>query len=758
MDPLRYYREVVVGDFEFGAPVGGVPEVRCGVFHEVHSGVTTRLWLDDRTLRLPPFGTDKDCLFVAYFACAEMSCFLQLGWQDPRNLLDLFAEYCREISGLPGRGRKLLNALDHYQLPRMAVSEKEEMRRLALRGGPYTGSEKQALLNYCEEDVQATVRLLFAMLPDIDLPRALLRGRFMPAVAKIERAGVPIDVDLWSRLRANWEAIKAHLVAAVDEGLGVYVPSGSRDVNPDSRLGSALLEAAAAHEVDPRHLWDVVDYLWEEERAAHAEVAEAVRAARKATGLTPRKCLAWEQSGYNYSTVPHLDVLARHLAGEYPALGIGPGYAAADVYEMVDHAGRLWERLRVPDPRARPKWDAGLLREAAEMVLATPEDDLRPSGPMRFSEDRFADYLVRHGCPWPRLESGRLALDDETFRLMAKAYPDEVGPLRELRHVLSQLKLRDLAVGPDGRNRCLLSPFGSKTGRNQPSNAKYIFGPSVFLRSLIRPSPGRAVAYLDWSQQELAIAAYLSNDPRMKEAYATGDFYLTFAKMAGAVPPDATAESHRGIRDQFKVLALGVLYGLSARGLALRLDEPLTRGRDLLDLHRQVFPTYWEWSDRVETEAMMFSELETCFGWKVHVPPGFDPSSRRPLANPRSLRNFMMQATGAEMMRIGCILATERGHTVCAVVHDALLIEVAEGAIDGEVAAVGEVMREASELVLPGFPLRTEAKTVRYPDRYSDKRGQKMWDTVLRVLACIEERRADPTVRGLVRELAAERT
>ena len=52
--------------------------------------------------------------------------------------------------------------------------------------------------------------------------------------------------------------------------------------------------------------------------------------------------------------------------------------------------------------------------------------------------------------------------------------------------------------GSDGRNRCLLSPFRSITGRNQPSNARFIFGPSCWLRSLIQPEPGRAVAYVDW--------------------------------------------------------------------------------------------------------------------------------------------------------------------------------------------------------------------------------------------------------------------
>src|SRR5258707_14438989 len=99
-------------------------------------------------------------------------------------------------------------------------------------------------------------------------------------------------------------------------------------------------------------------------------------------------------------------------------------------------------------------------------------------------------------------------------------------------------------VGADGRNRCLLSPFRSRTGRNQPSNTRFIFGPGSWMRGLIVPEPGWGVAYLDWEQQEFGIAAYLSGDPNMIAAYESGDPYLAFAKMAGAVPEWATKESH----------------------------------------------------------------------------------------------------------------------------------------------------------------------------------------------------------------------
>jgi hypothetical protein len=336
----------------------------------------------------------------------------------------------------------------------------------------------------------ALAKLLPAMLPGIDLPRALVRGRYMAAAARMESAGVPIDTETLGALRSNWDKIKGRLVEAVDREYGVYVPTG-RAPNPESTLGAEVLRVAADHDVDPYPLFHAVREAWREDRAAGAEFQEALKAARKATGLTVNRISAWEESGKDYSTWPGLDVKARELAAELVA-SVGPECRS--------------DRLT-------------------------------------FSADRWARWLADHGIPWPWLESGALDLCDNTFRMMAKAHP-EVAPIRELRHALSQLRLNDLAVGPDGRNRCLLSAFRARTSRNQPSNSHFIFGPSCWLRGLIPPEAGRAVAYVDGEQQEFGIAAALSEDRAMMEAYTSGDPYLTFAKQAAAVPADATRETH----------------------------------------------------------------------------------------------------------------------------------------------------------------------------------------------------------------------
>ena len=118
--------------------------------------------------------------------------------------------------------------------------------------------------------------------------------------------------------------------------------------------------------------------------------------------------------------------------------------------------------------------------------------ELDPQGEIfegvHFREARFASWLANQGIAWPRLKSGRLALDDKTFRGQCRRFP-KVEPYRQLRSLLSKLRLNKLSVGADGRNRCLLSPFSSRTGRNQPSNSRFIFGVASWLRGLVQPPP-----------------------------------------------------------------------------------------------------------------------------------------------------------------------------------------------------------------------------------------------------------------------------
>jgi hypothetical protein len=335
------YNAIVVADseFEFCGRDGNRPRPVCMVAKDLRSGQEWRIWRGEFPPR-PPFPTGPDAVFVAFVASAELGCFRALGWPMPARILDLYAEFRNRVNGIIG-DRSLIAAINYFGLDAISVVHKRQMIDLILTGGPWTDQERADIFDYCAGDVDALERLLPVMLPQIDLPRALLRGRYMAAASAMERNGVPIDVTTLELLRARWGDIKDQLIAEIDKDFGVY---------------------------DGIH----------------------------------------------------------------------------------------------------------------------------------FREQLFEQLLLHLGIPWERLESGRLCLEDDVWREMARAYPI-ISPLRELRHALSDLRLNDLSVGDDGRNRTTLKTFGSKTGRNQPSNSNYIFGPSVWLRGLIKPPPGHAVAYIDWS-------------------------------------------------------------------------------------------------------------------------------------------------------------------------------------------------------------------------------------------------------------------
>ena len=94
-----------------------------------------------------------------------------------------------------------------------------------------------------------------------------------------------------------------------------------------------------------------------------------------------------------------------------------------------------------------------------------------------------------------------------------------------------------------------------------------------------------------------------------------------------------------------------------------------------------------------------------------------------------------MQANGAEMLRIACILMTEAGIRVCAPVHDAVLVEAPLEELEARVQQAQELMSEASRQVLGGFALTTDADIYRYPERYRDEeRGGAFWDKVIGLL------------------------
>jgi DNA polymerase-1 len=577
------FKEIIALDFEFHGEglfrSGARPVPVCLVAKSLVTGRVWRLWQDELG-PAPPFPVDDDTLFIAFYSSAEWGCFLSLGWPLPQCVFDPFVEFRRETNGMVRdelfKGKQdLLHALSYHGIYTITSAQKHAERELVLRGGPWTLEERARILAYCETDVDPLAALLERMLAALTLRpkglrQALLRGRYMVAVACMEYAGVPLDMPTLSRLRAHWDDIKLKLIAEIDADYGVYEGTTFR------------------------------------------------------TGL-------------------------------------------------------------------------------------------------------FASYLVRNRMDWPRTETGRLSLEHDTFKAMEPRYP-HVRPLMDLRHALGEMRLESLAAGPDGRNRTLLSPFGARTGRNTPSNTEFIFGPAVWLRSLIRPGEGRSLAYVDWSSQEIAVAAVLSQEQALLDAIAAGvDPYMAFARMAGLAPPDATKVSHPHVREMCKTCMLGICYGMGKGLLSVRTGLDVHQTARLLAKVRRTFPTLCEWSDSAVSGADLRGYSSTVFGWPLLTSKNLRTTTQK---------NFPVQANAAEMLRLACCFATERGVQVCAPVHDALLIEADSDRLDEALATARAAMAEASGIVLRGLVIGTDVNRTTWPGRYVDakERGEVMWGRVTGIL------------------------
>jgi DNA polymerase I len=372
------FRQIVTGDFEFKQNRGERPTVHLGVFHELVSGREIQLRGSALTHDNMGFLYEPGTLFCAHSTTAELSCLLALGLPLPELVLDTFIETRCLTNGRPGIGSAgLLDTCLYFGIPAMSSITKKANQQLAIRGN-FSPEEWDRLGAYCNEDVNAVDAVLGKLEPYINLREALLRGRFMRAISKVEHQGIPLDVSALGVLRSAWDFIQDKLI---------------RDVDPD-------------HEIFDKN---------------------------------------------------------------------------------------------------------------------------------SFRQERWLEWVNREGIAWPLLPSGRPDLEHETFRDMAAVYP-QVRPIHELRSSLAKMRLHDLAVGQDGRNRCYLAPFRTATGRNAPSTSEFVWGSAAWLRGLVQPQPGYGLAYIDWSAQELAISAWLSGDLGLQNSYLTNDPYIDFAKLARAVP------------------------------------------------------------------------------------------------------------------------------------------------------------------------------------------------------------------------------
>lgn len=328
-----------------------------------------------------------------------------------------------------------------------------------------------------------------------------------------------------------------------------------------------------------------------------------------------------------------------------------------------------------------------------------------------WSQEGFRELVCAKGYSWERTESGKLKLADDYLKAQSKRYP-ELQLLYQIRKLCSALRstdLRDL-ITPAGYIKPPVFTFSQKTGRNSPKPSKgFLLNLPPWMRSVIRPKSGMVFVGADWAQQEIAIGAVLSGDDNLLAAYNNpdGDVYLALAKMAGAVPPDATKQSHPLERQTFKAIQLGLGYGKGANSLALdvyeancnsngkhllSMEEAQYRAETIYEWHQDYFQQYWDWLRDSVDQARTDEYLRSVDGWTYFV--GDDVRDTQ-------LLNFPLQSAGAAMMRRATIHIHNAGmlDLVCSL-HDAFYINCQIQQQDEHVRTLVRCMDSACQDIL----------------------------------------------------------
>lgn len=374
----------------------------------------------------------------------------------------------------------------------------------------------------------------------------------------------------------------------------------------------------------------------------------------------------------------------------------------------------------------------------------------------------FEAYVEEMGLAdtWPRSETSRKCKQDKETLKDYKADPtlEAYRVCKESRNQIKYFRpvgFKNIAqnLGSDHRIRVLLSPFASKTGRNQPSVAKgYIFGMSTWIRPLIEHED-LIIQGADFSAQEIALQGFVSEDNAFLEAYASGDPYVWFAGMTGLLPAgvkkgekgftlDGELMSKdqqlycKGVRNVCKALTLGVGFGMGLDKLGASLTK--ARVASLPDDQQAILSKARLVSATAELKALAKEILDavrvyagvgpgstlipasqsaavykgyhqkvfrTYWAWRDKIIQRYHRDGFLKLSDgwvlftgedrPNTIANFPVQGTATAILRIAvrkCLLA---GLHVIAPLHDCIYILSAPAKREEELELLKKLMREA---------------------------------------------------------------
>jgi hypothetical protein len=293
---------------------------------------------------------------------------------------------------------------------------------------------------------------------------------------------------------------------------------------------------------------------------------------------------------------------------------------------------------------------------------------------------------------WPKRFNKDLCLKESTLLKLDNDYSKHLLIVKEL---IASRMLSLMVVDIDGRHRFYPNPFGTATGRERPYGASLMYLPKRYF-PIIKPTAGMVVVSFDYQQQEPAILASLAKDSKLMEAYQAGDIYQYIAKKG----PWSSLE-----RTDIKRMTIAFLYGADAFTLSNLLDVPMCMAKQWLVELRAIFKVQLQWLELYAHNAYQTGQV-SCLDWSMKV--GLH-------TKPKSIKNWPVQAAGADILRRTCLALGEADINVIFCQHDSIMVELKAENYKDSCELVQRIMMDSSKAVLDGFQLKTKVEYEAFP-------------------------------------------
>jgi DNA polymerase-1 len=366
--------------------------------------------------------------------------------------------------------------------------------------------------------------------------------------------------------------------------------------------------------------------------------------------------------------------------------------------------------------------DAALLaqqgRELGHKMIELEERAYREAGqPFNLNSPKQIGeiFFERLGLPVVKKTStGVPSTDEDVLERLALDYPLpktllEYRALAKLKSTYTD-KLPRMVNAATGRVHTTYGQATAVTGRlasNDPNlqNIPVRTGEGRRIREAFVAPPGHAIVSADYSQIELRIMAHISEDPGLLRAFAEGhDIHrATAADIFNRPPSEVTAEERR----YAKVINFGLIYGMSAFGLAQQLGLERATAQAYIDSYFSRYPGVAQYMAATRAQARDSGYVETVFGRRLWLADIRMPSQARRSAAERAAINAPMQGTAADLIKLAMIAVQNwidleaLGTKLVMQVHDELVLEVPDGELERVRAELPRLMSHVAALRVP---------------------------------------------------------